>query len=286
MISNIMEININKDYRNKMTEKARLGNHGIGYTMSVNNGHSRLAGVKQMNEALVVAVRGIIGFFTLLIFARALGKQQISQLTFFDYVLGITIGSTASTLTTDLDSSGWPHWVGLLTWVAAGLATQWVTLKSLKISKFINGEPVVVIMNGKILEDSMRTLRYRAADLLEQLREKGVFDLNQVAFAIVETDGQLSVLKKAEYQSVTPLDLKLTPQSAGLANEIILDGILLEEGLRQAQRDRAWLDQELQRRGIRDVSEVFLASLDPSGNLYLDTYRDHLTTPRSGGNTR
>ena len=83
-----------------------------------------------MNEGLIVLVRGTIGFFTLLIFTRILGKQQISQLTLFDYVVGITIGSIASTLTTDLTSRAWPHWVGLFTWTALCFILQLITLKS------------------------------------------------------------------------------------------------------------------------------------------------------------
>ena len=125
-----------------------------------------------LNEALVVMVRGIIAFFTLLIFARLLGKQQISQLTFFDYVLGITIGSIAANLTTDLTSRAWPHWVGLAVWTILVLALQWLTLKWRYASKYIDGEPTVVIMNGKIMEDAMRKLRYRTSELLEQLRQK------------------------------------------------------------------------------------------------------------------
>lgn len=102
----------------------------------------------RLNEALVVFVRGLIAFFTLLVFARLLGKQQISELTFFDYILGITIGSIAGTLTTDLAIRAWPQWVGLFTWTVAVLAMQWVTLKWRYAAKYIEGEPVVVIMNG------------------------------------------------------------------------------------------------------------------------------------------
>lgn len=93
-----------------------------------------------MSEALVEIVRALIGFFTLLIFARLLGKQQISQLTFFDYVLGITVGSTASSLTTDLTSRAWPHWVGLVTWVLAVLALQVITLKWRYASKYMESQ--------------------------------------------------------------------------------------------------------------------------------------------------
>ena len=148
-----------------------------------------------MSQAYVVAVRGIIAFFTLLIFARVLGKQQISQLTFFEYILGITIGSTASELTTDLTSRAWPHWIGLLTWTVAVLALQAVTIKSRYLSKLIDGEPAIVIQDGKILEKAMKKLRYRVDDLYEQLRQKDIFDIMQVKYAILEKDGRISVLK-------------------------------------------------------------------------------------------
>lgn len=137
-----------------------------------------------VNEGLIVLVRGIIGFFTLLIFTRVLGKQQISQLTFFDYVVGITIGSTASSLTTDLTSRTWPHWVGLFTWTVLCLALQLITIKSKTAEKFLDGEPTIVIMNGKTLEESMKKVRYTIGDLLAQLRDKGIFDLDQVAYAV------------------------------------------------------------------------------------------------------
>ena len=148
-----------------------------------------------MNEGLVVLVRSLIAFISLLVFARLLGKQQLSQLTFFDYILGITIGSIAASLSVDLSSRAWPHWVGLITWTIAVFILQWATQKHLILDKYFNGEPTVVIANGKIMESEMKKARYTVTDLLEQLREKEVFTLSEVAYAIVETDGKLSVLK-------------------------------------------------------------------------------------------
>lgn len=229
-----------------------------------------------MNESIVVFIRGIIGFFTLLIFARMLGKQQISQLTFFDYVLGITIGSTASTLTTDLSSKAWPHWVGLMTWVAAGFIMQLLTLKWRYAAKYIEGEPTIVIMNGKIMEDTLRKMRYRVSDLLEQLRNKGAFDVAEVAFAILESDGQLSVLKKAPFQPLTPKDLNIKTDNIGISKELIYDGVVVDQNLEEVHKDRVWLKLELKRMGVDEFSEVFLATIDPEGKLYVDTYKDHL----------
>lgn len=227
-----------------------------------------------MNEGIVVLVRSIIGFFTLLIMARILGKQQISQLTFFDYVLGITIGSIAATLSVDLSSRAWPHWVGLMVWALIVWALQWFTLKYRSAAKYIVGEPTVVIMNGQIMEDAMRSIRYTLADVLEQLRDKGVFDLKQVGFAVVETDGKVSVLLKPEFLPATPRDLNLTTQDSGLTTELIYDGVIIEENLKQANVDQLWLEKELKNQGINHISEVFLAALDSLGGLYLDTYKD------------
>lgn len=232
--------------------------------------------VVTLNEALVEIVRALIAFFTLLIFTRLLGKQQMSQLTFFDYVLGITVGSIAASLTIELTYDPWPIWVGLVTWIAAVLATQIITVKWRYASKYIDGEPTVVIMNGMIMEAAMKKLRYRISDLTEQLRDKGVFDLSQVEFAVLEVSGKLSVLKKSQYQPVTPKDMNIKTKYSGIGTELIYDGVIVENNLKQVKRDKTWLEKELKRLGINDVSEVFFATLETTGKLYIDKYSDHI----------
>jgi len=232
--------------------------------------------VFKLNEGLVVLVRSIIGFFTLLIFAKILGKQQISQLAFFDYVLGITIGSIAASLATDLSSRAWPHWIGLLTWAALGYLMEFITMKWRYAAKYIEGEPTIVIMNGKIMEDALKKMQFRVSDIMELLRNKDVFDLSQVDFAIIEPNGQLSVLKKPEYEPLTAKDMKITKKSSGISTELIYDGILIEENLKQLNKDKKWLMNQLKSKGIKDVSEVFLATLNPAGSFYVDRYEDHI----------
>lgn len=230
-----------------------------------------------MSETAVVIVRSLIAFFTLLIFTRFLGKQQVSQLTFFEYVLGITIGSIAGTLSVDLSSRAWPHWVGLSVWTFTVFMMQKISLKWPKASKYLTGKPAIVIMNGKILEENMANMRYNLTDLLEQLREKDVFDLNQVAFAVLENNGELSVLLKPEYQPVTRGDLHLPPQTASLNVEIIIAGKLLPEKLKQVGKDEKWLIKELNKKGIKKYDEVFLAAYNPANSsLYIDKYADKL----------
>ena len=229
-----------------------------------------------MNEALVVLVRSLIGFFTLLIFARLLGKQQISQLTFFDYVLGITIGSIAATLSVDLSSRAWPHWVGLLTWTLTVFILQWATQRYLFLDRYFNGVPSVVIADGKIMEGAMKKVRYTITDLLEQLRDKEIFDLTQVAYGVLETNGQLSVLLKPEFLPVTRSDLNLQNSEAGISNELIFDGIVMNQNLKKANLDREWLDQTLKQQGLASPSQVFLMTIDDAGTLYTDRYEDHM----------
>lgn len=229
-----------------------------------------------MNETIVVVVRAIIAFFSLLIFSRTLGKQTISQLTFFDYILGITIGSIAASLTTDLTSRAWPHWVGLFVWVFLVYTLQMIVLKSRNVSKYIDGEPTIIVMNGKILESAMKKLRYRASDLMEQLRGAGVFYLNEVEFAILETDGKLSVLKKSDYVPLTPKDMNIPTIYKGLSTEIIYEGKLIDENLKKIDQSKEWLDKQLYIRGFGSYAEVFLAVIDGAGNLFIDGYQDHI----------
>jgi len=229
-----------------------------------------------MNEGLIVLVRGVIGFFTLLIFTRVLGKQQVSQLTFFDYVVGITIGSTASTLTTDLTSRAWPHWVGLFTWAVLCFILQLITVKSKVAEEFLDGQPTIIITNGKILEKSMKKYRYTIGDLLAQLRDKDIFDIDQVAYAVLEKDGKLSILKKSDCNPVTPKDLNIKTSIACIDYEVIYDGSIVTDNLLVINRNERWLMNKLKKQNITDVSKVFLAIYNKTSGLHIDLYEDHI----------
>ena len=225
-------------------------------------------------ESLVVVVRAIIAFFTLLIFTRILGKQQISQLSFFDYISGITIGSIAATLTTDLTSRAWPHWVGLFMWALLVFILQWSVLKGRNFAKYIDGEPEIVIFQGKIMEKSLKKANYRAADLLKLLRSKDVFDISEVEYAVLETNGELSILKKSEAMPVTPKDIGLLTPYKGLSKELIYDGKVMEQNLNYIERDKEWLLNQIRAHGYGSFEEVFLATIDASNKMFIDGYRD------------
>lgn len=233
-----------------------------------------------MIESIVVIVRSVIAFFSLLIFTRILGKQQISQLSFFDYISGITIGSIAASLTTDLTSKSWPHWIGLLMWALLVFLFQWITLKGRDIAKYVDGEPEIVIMNGKIMESALKKTRYHASDLLKLLRSKDVFDINDVEYAVLETNGQLSILKRSEYLPLTPKDINLIPPYKGLSKQLIYDGKVMEHNLEYLNKNKEWLLNQIRRYGYNSFDEVFLALIDESNHLFIDGYQDKISSQK------
>lgn len=229
-----------------------------------------------MNEVPVVIFRSTLAFIVLMIYARILGKQQVAQLTFFEYVTGITIGSIASEMSVDLTSSVLPHAVGLTVWFLLPLSLQFISAKNRLIGKIVSGEPVIVIQNGKLLDKNLRIARYRIDDLLEQLRGKNVFDIGQVEFALLEANGDISVLLKSQHQPATPNDLGIDTKYEGLPTEIIMDGKVQDQNLEAVGLTREWLMDELHRRGIRDARDVFFAALNTQGELFVDVYQDKL----------
>ena len=229
-----------------------------------------------MEESLVVIVRSLIAFFTLLIYTRLLGKQQMGNLSYFDYINGITIGSIGGTLATDLTAKAWAHWIGLTTFILLTVIFQFVSLKSRYFSKIVDGEPTVVIQDGKILEHNLSRMRVKMDELMMLLRQKNTFDLTTVEFAVLEPDGNLSVLSKAQHQPITPNDLQMSVSPAGMVTEVIIDGVILEQNLKQKKKDRSWLELQLKAEGIQGIEQVAFAAILPNGQLYIDKFSDQV----------
>lgn len=227
-----------------------------------------------VNETIVVIVRATITFFTLLIYTRMLGKQQMSNLTFFDYINGITIGSIGGGLATDLTMKAWVHWVGLTTFIALTFLMQIITLNSRHWAKIADSEPVLVIRDGQILEKSIRNMRVKKDEIMLLLREKGVFDLTHAAYAFLEPNGQLSVLLKEEYRPVTPKDLHLPVKPIQPMTEVIYEGNILYANLTKLGKDEEWLNEQITQKGASKVSEVSYAAILPNGSFYVDLLND------------
>ncbi len=227
------------------------------------------------NELLQAVSHSLVVFIMLVILFRFIGKKFLAQMTFFDFVTGITIGTIGGAYVTT-EVKGSYVLVGPVILTLLVVITGYLTLKSVPARKLIEGEPLVMIQNGKILENNMRKMRYNLDDLMMQLREKDIFDLGEVEFAVLETHGQLSVLKKSQHLPLTPEDLNKSTSYKGISSEIIRDGKIVEQNLKQNNLTHEWLYNELSSRKINNIRDVFLATLSTDGNLYVDLREDKL----------
>lgn len=234
--------------------------------------------MEQVIDPYIAAVfKTIMAFVGILVYARILGKQQMSQLTFYDYITGITFGNIAAMIAID---PGY-HNVWLYFWILTVFAflnylMGVITEKSRPLRKLIEGEPVILIHNGKILEHNMAKARYNMENLLMQLREKDIFDLNDVEFALAETDGQLTVLKKPDKRPATPNDFNIKPPYEGIPSELVIDGKIIYQNLKQNNKDEAWLISELKKLGYNGANGLTYVAIDQDGNLFVDEDRDRL----------
>lgn len=232
-----------------------------------------------MADWVNVVIRSFFALVFLFVLTRILGKKQISQLTFFEYVLGITIGDLAGAISTDADVSFWHGVIALLVWVFIPLFLELATLKSKTLRLWFGGKGAVVIRDGKILEGNLKKERYTGDELLEQLRTKNVFRVADVEFAMLEANGDLSVMLRSEYQPLTPKHLGMKLVNERPTQSVIMDGVIQDEPLASTGRSRGWLHKELDKLGVTKEN-VFLAQVDSNGELTLDLYDDKLKVPQ------
>ena len=218
---------------------------------------------------LLVIIRTLILYAAVLVVMRVMGKREIGQLQPLELVVALMIADLAAI---PMQDTGIPLLSGLIPIIvlmAAQVTLSFISMKSEKARGFISGRPSVVIENGRIVESELRRLRYGINDLLEQIRAKNFSSPADVEFAILETNGQLSVIPKSQKRPLQPCDLHLDTEYEGMPLTIITDGVVNGKNLRKMNLDEQWLREELHKWGVGDVKQVFFANLDTSGKLFL-----------------
>ena len=231
-------------------------NNNIGDNMNIN-----------FSELLNVTIRALSSLVTLFLITKMLGKKQVSQLSLFDYVIGISIGNFAAEMTINLESN---EINGILAVVLFGLfayLVSYLTMKSIVMRRFFMGTPTVIIQNGKILEQNLKKVKFDINDMLEEIRSNGYFDLSQVEYALMEANGKLSILPKAENRPLTPKDMKLKVQNEGLCANVIIDSKIMHNKLKNINKDEIWLKQELKVKGYADLDKILLATVDINNKI-------------------
>ncbi len=210
-------------------------------------------------ELIEVFFRSLISLITLFFITKIMGKKQVSQLSMLDYVIGISIGSFAAEMATDLDT---PIFYGVASIVFFGIPASlisYLTIKSIKLRRIITGAPTIVMAHGKILENGLKKSRFDVNDLLEECRIKGYFDLSEIDYAVMEANGELSFLPK--FKPVTAKDMNLKIEKQGLCANIIIDSKVMKENLKLVNKNQEWLNKELKIKGI-SLKEILLATID------------------------
>ncbi|NCT40019.1 DUF421 domain-containing protein [Bacillus sp. EB93] len=231
-----------------------------------------------MPDWLDVFVRALLFLIILFLVTKMLGKKQLSQISYFEYVTGITIGSIGAEAITGLERKITVGIIGIITTAALPFIVGLISEKSKKFRDLIEGKGTVFIKDGKIMEDNLKKERYTTDELLALLRKKDVFQVSDVEFAILEATGDLSVMLKKENQPLTAKDLNLTVASVKEPQTVIMDGEILDEPLSTIGRSRGWLHTELEKLGVT-IENVFLGQINSYGELTVDLFDDILQVP-------
>ncbi|MGG3393553.1 DUF421 domain-containing protein, partial [Bacillus subtilis] len=228
-----------------------------------------------MPEWLDIAVRSVLFVALLFFITKWLGKKQISELTFFEYVTGISIGNIGAEVAIGLERNIFHGIIGIVIFAVIPFFAGLISLKSKRFRNFIEGKATVFIKDGKIMEDNLKKERYTTDELLDLLRKKDVFQVSDVEFAVLEATGDLSVMLKKENQPLTAKDINLKVASIKEPQTIIMDGTIMDEPLATIGRSRAWLQTELEKLGVT-IENVFLGQVNSYGELTIDLFDDKL----------
>ncbi|MBS8263128.1 DUF421 domain-containing protein [Mesobacillus boroniphilus] len=230
-----------------------------------------------MPDILGTIIRSILLIIGLFIITKLLGKKQLSSLSFFEYIVGITVGDIAGTLAMDPDLSLRDGIASLIVWSFVPLAISTISLRSRAFRKIVEGKPTTFIENGNILEKNMRKEKYSIDELLEQLRKKSVFKVADVEFASLDSNGELSVLLKKAKQPVKYEDIGIEMEEESASVSVLIDGKIIEENLSRAGLDRNALIEKIHDKGYK-LQQVFYAEADSNGNLSVDLYDEHISS--------
>ncbi len=219
---------------------------------------------------LVLVVRTLILYIMVIIAMRIMGKRQIGELQPSELVVAIMISDLASVPMQTIDIPLLTGIIPVFTLIIAEISMSFLTLKSKKARKFITGEPSVIIYKGHINEQEMERLRFNMNDLIEELRMNNYPDIADIEAAVLETNGQISIIPKPYARTVTVRDLDIkNPYKEGLAYILISDGELNKNELKRSGKSEDWLQRELKKQNIDKINSVFIASLDMENQLYI-----------------
>lgn len=232
-----------------------------------------------MNEIIKLLLMSLGGVTYLFIISKLSGKKQIAQLEFIDYVMGISIGSIAAEMATDLSDS--PFWYYLVAMAVFFLFDYFVSVLGRKgafFKRFLKGKPMTIIYDGKLDYKMLKKSKLDVNEVLAMCREQGYFDINDIAYAIFENSGVLSVLPKANQKPVVASDLNITPSKPSLSHYMIIDGNLSFSSLNDLKKDQQWLFDKLDVENKKQLKNILLAEYIEKDDKMIIHYKNEPLT--------
>ena len=215
-----------------------------------------------MSDFLNICFRTILVLVILFFITKMMGKKQISELNFFDYVVGITIGSIAADISLDIEKNMIAGITALFIYGFISYIISFVSIKSILARRFFIGVPTVLVEKGKIIESGLKKSKIDVNDLLMEARENGYFNLDEIDYALMEVNGNISFLPKEKEKPVTKKDMKIKCSNEGLTVNGIIDGNYMVNNMTAINKDKEWLDHELKVNGFDNYDNILLATID------------------------
>ena len=219
-------------------------------------------------EIIKVILTSVLSAAALFFIAKIMGHKQMSQLDFFDYITGITIGSIAAELATELEKP-WKPLIAMVVYGTITVILTAVTNKFLRARKFINGTPTIIMNNDKIYRKNMKKAKIDLSEFMVMCRQEGYFNISDIQTAVFEYNGKLTILPKSTKRPVTPKDMNIIPPEEFINTEVIIDGRIMDENLKRMGLNTVWLEQKIKEQGYKNAKEVFLGLCDNKNNLTL-----------------
>ncbi len=214
-----------------------------------------------------IFIKSIFSIAALFFFTKAMGRKQLSQLNLYDYVVGITIGSVAADISVDLESHFFYGIIVMAVYTIVSILISHFTAKSIKLRRFVIGTPIIIIEDGKIIEDNVEKAKIDISDLLQEARNNGYFDISEIEFAIMEPNGKISFMPKSKYAPLTPSDVKVKVAYKGLCANLVIDGNIMVNNLKVINKDTKWLETRLSKEGYNNIKDLLLVTCDSKEKL-------------------
>ncbi len=219
-------------------------------------------------EYIKLILTSLFSVVSVFVIAKITGHKQMAQFDFFDYITGITIGSIAAEMATELENPIRPL-IAMVVYGIVALSLTFVTLKFPKTRKYINGTPTIIMNNGKLYRKNMKKAKLELTEFMVLCRQEGYFNINDIQTAVFEYNGRITILPKSEKTPLTPYDMNMSPKKAQICTEVIMDGRIMHENLNRLGFNITWLENELKKQKYKSAKEIYLGICDGENNLSL-----------------